>query len=61
MAFDTVAEITQVIKDSEKDQGDLRRRMTLHFDYAVGKEFTTPAGYEEFTSTAPQTFFEKNY
>lgn len=57
--FDTPAEMKKVIKQSESDQDLLRLRMQEHFDYAVGREFETASGYEQYTSTSPQTFFEK--
>ena len=57
--FDTPAEMKKVIKQSESDQDLLRIRMQEHFDYAVGRTYETAKGYEQYTSTAPQTFFEK--
>jgi hypothetical protein len=57
--FDTPEKIMKAVNDSEGDQDLLRMRMEEHFDYAVGKEFTTATGYSEYTSTSPQTFFEK--
>lgn len=57
--FDTPAEIIKVVNQSEGDQDALRVRMQEHFEYAVGAEYQTAKGYEQYTSTGPQTFFEK--
>ena len=57
--FDTVDQIKKVVADSEGDQEALRVRFDEHFKYAVGEDYETPKGYEQYTSTSPQTFLEK--
>ena len=59
MAFDIAEEIIKVVKQSEDDQDLLFARMDEEFDYAVGKQYTTEKGYEEYTSTKPQNFLDK--
>ncbi len=57
--FDTVNEIKEVILQSETDQGELRARFEEHEAFAVGEDFETPAGYESYTSPAPQNHMIK--
>ncbi len=57
--FDSVNEIKDVIRQSETDQGELRTRFEEHEAYAVGEDFVTPAGYESYTSPAPQNHLDK--
>ncbi len=57
--FDTVNDIKAVILQSETDQGELRARFEEHEAYAVGEDFVTPAGYESYTSPAPQNHMDK--
>ena len=57
--FDTVSDITKAVSQSEQDQHALYTRMDEDQDYAVGKEYTTLAGYEAFTSTKPQNYIDK--
>jgi hypothetical protein len=57
--FDTVNEIETVIRQSETDQNELRQRFIEHEEYATGKEYVTPLGYESYTSPKPQNFMDK--
>jgi len=57
--FDNEAEIIKVVTQSKNDQSELFDRFEEDYDYAVGEEYVTPAGYESYTSTAPQNFMDK--
>ena len=59
MAFDTVQEIKDVIKEKEEDKNDLITRMEKDWDLLTLKEFISDQGkgHESYTSSAPANHF----
>lgn len=64
--YETVAEITTVIKQKEDDLEELRQQMSGDFDLYTLKEYAPTdqngavmTGYQAYTSSQPRNFFDK--
>ncbi len=57
--YDTVAEITQAIKDKDDTLVNLKSRMSDDFDLYTLLPYEADSGYEAYTTSAPRNFFDK--